>query len=353
MALASPQGGSLQAPNNDTNPSGISHHDEIVVQKQEGLVHHRIFVGPMPEKIIAHGESQGKKKKINIGSVLSLGFDTEAEGSSVGHGDKSEDVSRVLKENALRFFIHRGGNIEDWGEEAEQNILEDMVKHWKESEWGQLWHRRHHRRKKEPQRVDQWFGKSFEIGNLLGLNMMEESGHLTERSQPLPSSREPEPVVAPDAAIASNLSVYPTTATGQTFVTANSEFSENVLPEESRIPESSPQAGAQTGSSSPASSHMGLLQKQRDIEARAPGPSSKNVGASLLSIADTKGKAKVHYSDTSVARSTSQRPVPAEEVLSRTKDTVERNTSLAATVTEDADQNFRWGDALLKGNGIP
>ncbi|KAF9565683.1 hypothetical protein CPC08DRAFT_629344 [Agrocybe pediades] len=314
----------------------------------------RIFIGPMPEKVVSHHELQGKKKKITIGSVLSLGFDADDDATiPVGRGDKTEDVSRVLKENALRFFLHRGGDIADWGEEAERHMLNEMMNHWKESDWGQLWHRRHHRRKRDSRTESQWFGKSFEVGNLLGLNFMEEHGHLSDRSRLLPSNREPEPVVPRDATLISNMSMYPTSTTGlQTFVTANSEFAQVIpsIPNAHTAPaDSATQAYTYTASLSTASSQTGLLQKQRDDAIEGYAATQPSLRLPLVS-SSAKGKAKVQFSETNARQSDPREPVPAEEVLSRTKNTVDANTSMAATVTpvENPEPEFRWGDIVLK-----
>ncbi|KDR82730.1 hypothetical protein GALMADRAFT_844524 [Galerina marginata CBS 339.88] len=296
----------------------------------------RMFVGPMPEKVIARNESQGKKPKLTLGSVLSLGTGAYNVGDDTS--DKSEEVERVLKEHALRFFLHHGGKAEDWGDEEEQNVVDDLKNRWKESEWGKLWDRRHHRRKNDPQTTGNWFGTSFEVGSLLGMNMMNGQEHNQDKAAP--STQKPESSKVPvDDNDASN-SLAPTGP--ETFVTPRSSFnvsrSEQVDLNSGQPTEPSLEnQGTIDIPSSTASSRIGLLR-------------SNSVGDVAQPSDTAKGKARmVHYADSANGASA---PLAPEAVLDRTASTVDQNTSLAATVpdepSKDLDGEFQWGDVVLR-----
>ncbi|KAJ7758493.1 Pleckstrin homology domain-containing protein [Mycena maculata] len=118
--------------------------------------HKRVFIGPMPEKVVSQVDpAKGKKRRIRIGS-------------STDDGD--ENISQVIKEHAFAFFIQQGGNEEDW-EAREQNVREEMLRRWRETEWGTIWG--HRKQDKEPKQANRWIGGSFEVGNILGLNILE------------------------------------------------------------------------------------------------------------------------------------------------------------------------------------
>lgn len=51
---------------------------------------------------------------------------------------------------------------------------EEMLRRWRETEWGAIRSRRRKRDPKEPrQQTRQWIGSSFEVGNILGVNILE------------------------------------------------------------------------------------------------------------------------------------------------------------------------------------
>lgn len=325
-------------------------------------VHRRIFIGPMPEKVIAHAEGQGKKAKLTVGSVLSFSFDNNHE---VGRADKTDEVTRTLKENAFRFFLHHGGNPEEWDEDEEQNLIEQMTKLWKESEWGKLWSHRHHRRKNDPQSANsRWFGKSFEVGNLLGMNVMQEGGHLINKSVKINSETGPSRLSQVDTDVLSTSA--PRTSSGiETFSTPRSSFlgvvsaADDVQLKEAESPllnegtEHDP---------SPTSSRTALLLKTR-VDTTSSGTPQRTIeivsqnAVPSSSEVDPKGKVRmVHYDDDSGSMNPAPVPGPAppEAVLRRTKDTVEPNTSLAATLvpeqSPDSTEDLIWGDVVLRGD---
>ncbi|CAA7261359.1 unnamed protein product [Cyclocybe aegerita] len=333
----------------------------------------------MPERVIAQSEAQRKRAKLTLGSVFSLTLEPDR----THNGDRSEEVTRLLKENAFRFFLHGGGHAEDWGEDEEQDVVDDLVKRWKESEWGQLWSRRHHQLKNQPGQLyaggTQWFGTSFEIGNLMGVNILHGHEHPSTHTM----SRKPK-----------DTSSLAATTGKDTFVTARSSLDPTPVAPQMSVQVSSADSQtynqAQADAPTPASSRTGLLatrdsDRERHIDSANGGPSSidrlkkakseiylrpslvkdepkasaRTDGEVLASHA--KGKAKVHYADlaeeaaiTVPSGPQTPGPRPPEEVLERTNSTVDVNTSLAATavaneMSESPSSDFHWGDVVLRG----
>lgn len=305
-------------------------------------IQRRIFIGPMPESVLARIEGQSRRSKLTIGSMFSLSADADHQHY---RGDKNEEVTRLLKDNAFNFFLHEGGNADDWREGEEQDMVDELVQRWEDSEWGQLWRRRHQRQNEpQPSVTNQWFGTSFEVGMLLGVDILQSQGHLNISS-------------TLSGAVASGDS--PTTV----FETAPST-----------IPQGPETAGSHVHYLIPFSSTPLLPiitpATERDPLHKAQSevllnrPSVQNDGPNFLSEtsagqrlkANVKGKAKVHYSNTleDLGPSTPG-PAPPEEVLERTKATVDPNTSLAATIVPDSPSSptsseFRWGDVVLRGD---
>ncbi|KAF7365311.1 hypothetical protein MVEN_00403100 [Mycena venus] len=115
----------------------------------------------MPEKVVPLPEatpSKGKKKRRHL----------------LGSGDRDDEdahISQIIKEHAFAFFIQQGGNEEDWEETREQSVREEMLRRWRDTEWGAILGRQ--RQSKEP-KAKRWIGGSFEIGDILGVNILQE-----------------------------------------------------------------------------------------------------------------------------------------------------------------------------------
>jgi len=322
------------------------------------MVQRRIFIGPMPEKVIAHTEAtQHKHSQLAIGSVFSL---TQQQPSdNIHNADKIEEVSRLLKGHAFRFFLHEGGKPEDWDEEEEQHITDELAKRWKSSEWGQLWTRRHHHRKKESQSVGghQWFGKSFEVGTLLGVNVLQGKEHVMNLSARCNPARD-EIDESSSHPLEAYLSQIHPSAPPTTQVNGDA-------------PKSIPSVGIET----PTTSRTALLPPRRSLAAESLSPSDNRQVASICALptamstsisnasaisdgqllSNAKGKAKaVQYAEHPGPELFSPSPVTPEEVLTRTKSTVDINTSLAASIAPQSPvrsptPDVRWGDVILRG----
>ncbi|KAH0586318.1 hypothetical protein H2248_007565 [Termitomyces sp. 'cryptogamus'] len=133
----------------DGPPPVPRHHDN----------HRRIFVGPMPEKVISHTEKQQTEQGVS---------------QPTSQGDERRDeISEIIKRNAFSFFIRQGGRPEDWGEDEEHNVVEEMFRRWRDSEWAHIWRRR--REKEAVTQPSHWVGNSFEIGQFLGVNILKDN----------------------------------------------------------------------------------------------------------------------------------------------------------------------------------
>jgi hypothetical protein len=318
------------------------------------MVQRRIFIGPMPEKVIAQTEAtQHKRTQLNIGSVFSL---TQEQPDNTHNVDKIEEVSRLVKEHAFHFFLHEGGKAEDWDEEEEQHITDELARRWKSSEWGQLWTRRHHR-KKETQSVGghHWFGTSFEVGTLMGVNVLHGHEHITNlaaRCNPATNGTDKsstnllgaQPHVtstsapstsqgsgdAPDSALSIDMTTTETPTTSRTTLLPPRHF-DAMLNDESLSPSNDQEVVSEY-----------LLR---------PALSTDISRTSAISdgqpLSNSKGKGKaVRYSDHPGPGLSSPSFVPPEEVLKRTKSTVDAISSSASSI---AAQGYTWGDVILRG----
>jgi len=321
-------------------------------------IQHRIFIGPMPERVIAQTvDNQPKRAKLNIGSVFSLNQDNTGRSS----GDNSEGVTRVLKDNAFRFFLHHGGNAEDWREDEEQDLTDELVRRWKKSDWGQLWERRHQGQKEaQSTSPNQWFGTSFEVGSLLGVDIIKSQRHLSAFTVQSTSSN--------GTAEAGNLNSDEQLGAFHTFPATQIPRIDGDTPNPGCL-----NGGEEGGGGFTSTSKTNLIPSSQYAPDQTgnslnPRPSSDrlsilrqdNVTLELdsdrrLTVED-KRKAKVHYTDEPEdGIDTIPGPAAPEEVLERTKATVDRNTSLAATLVPDnlkspTPSEFLWGDIVLRGD---
>lgn len=308
------------------------------------MVQRRIFIGPMPEKIISQTEgTQHKRSQVTIGSVFSL---TQEQPGNTHNIDKIEEVSRIVKEHPFHFFLHEGGRAEDWNAEEEQHITDELAERWKSSEWGQLWTHRHHR-KKEPQSAGDhhWFGASFEVGTLMGVNILQGKEHVTNLAARCNPARDK---------IDDSSNNLLGTDTSQPFVTSTNE------PSTSRVSGDAPNSTV-TSMETPFTSRTTLLPPRRsdtmslDNESLSPSDNqeirptiSNNISRDFAqSLSNGKGKGKeVRYSDHPDPGLSTSTPVPSEQMLERTKGTVDSSASSAFSIVT---QGLTWGDVILRG----
>ena len=309
------------------------------------MVQRRIFIGPMPEKVIARTEAtQHKRSQVTIGSVFSL---SREQPNNTHNIDKTEEVARIVKEHPFHFFLHQGWRAEDWNVDEEQHITDELARRWKSSEWGQLWARRHHRRKESESAGDpHWFGTSFEVGTLMGVNILQGKEHVTN----LAARCNPAKDKIDDGS--NNLLGADTS---QLFVASTNE------PSTSRVSGDTPDSTV-TSVETPVTSRTTLLPPRRhsdtmSLNDESLSPSndreirptmSTNISRdSAQPLTNGKGKGKeVRYSDHPDPGLSTLSPVPSGRMLKRTKSTVASSASSAFSFVT---QGSTWGDVILRG----
>jgi hypothetical protein len=130
--------------------------------------------------------------------------------SDKGSDGADESSTSFLQNHAYHGFLQQGGRKEDWGQQAETDERQNMWKKWQESEWGGSM-----RHRKKDAGTQRWVGGSFEIGNILGVNVLDSP------PASLPQANQTCPEVETDAR---STIEPPSTVGGQTFVTARTEF---------------------------------------------------------------------------------------------------------------------------------
>ncbi|KAF5382546.1 hypothetical protein D9615_002957 [Tricholomella constricta] len=324
----------------DDTPPDPRHHD----------AHRRVFVGPMPERVISQTEAHIQKKKEKRGIFR-----------SVSANEPWDDIPEIIKQNAFSFFIREGGRPEDWGEDEERTVVEEMFRRWMSSEWGNIW--RHRRQKKaaaQNRQTSHWVGGSFEIGRFLGINILRETESTRERlSMASGSARRISTTDTHDRPPVTGSS------TGhETFITAPS--TSNLIPPISRLKpdpghsemgNSNSIVGSLLGSSSTSLLRPALERiNEESSKARTEvvsRPTFKPPSFAALSDsvvpADRKGKARlVHYADISHEET----PAPPSEVLERTGHESLQDTSAGATAAavpeSPSPPSLDWGDVVMR-----
>jgi hypothetical protein len=303
-------------------------------------IHHRVFIGPMPEKVVSKTEAHASKHRKRR---LFRHSSTEDE----------DDISYVIEQNAFTFFLRQGGRAEDWGENEERSTREEMLQRWRDSEWGAIW--AHRRKEQTRQTTNNWVGGSFEIGRFLGVNILQEADSMKDRTS---SSVQRVSFSGSRSSFATG-----TDAAGsivqETFITAPSHLD----PSTYRSGHAEPRRSGSVDDSTPTSS-TALLRppfpgsgKPNGVKARTeiiPRPIIK--APSLNATSDTKiqlkGKGKlVHYAD--MPEQGESGPAPPSEVLERSGADVEDTSAGASIVpesgTQSPDSSLDWGDVVMRG----
>lgn len=323
-------------PANNGGPSSWPRADSALTREakaqHEAHPTRRIFVGPMPEKVISQIENEVKKKE-NTGVITLNQLEDEAP-------DRREDIMNVVKNHAKRFVEHyhyrsdgrRGGDgdgesktgsrtkrkrsvedaeshvssfeTENWDEDYdEQNLAEELIRKWRESEWGQAWKNRG--KKNHKSTTSHWIGGSFEIGTLLGVNLLNPPA-------PNPS------------------------AVSLRALTANASASKSVQ-------DLGPPSPITPSGQSNVDSKTGLLAVPgRSSHSESPATGSKD-----------KGKQRVHYALPSpeIPETLAPLPLPPLEVLSRTESALDPTSSQAAMLSPAMPSpGLQWGDIVMRGN---
>ena len=351
------------------------HNSEGIVQLNDEHIHRRVFIGPMPEKVVSQTEAKAlKHKKRGLFRIST---------------PQEEDDMNVIKEAAFKFFVHTGGQPKDWGEDQEQSITHELLQQWRNSEWGVVWGRR---RKKESGAgpKSSWVGGSFEIGHFLGVNVLQEFENgtsslstgkaSTSKCQPhTKPEREPFPSTTQNTFETTNSELLHSAPGGQptgpgpssfareTFISAPSDFLPPAsLDIDNGTPyingavsvESSVRDTSSTALLDPSLGrvHFDGLGGARVLSEVVPRPIIRvpSLPVSTDGQAQGYGKGKgrlVHY-DIPVQEASG--PIPPSEVLERTGDAVEGTSAGATTSGSESSKtaSLDWGDVVMRGTGI-
>jgi len=349
---------------------------ELQETHRSGHSTRRIFIGPMPEKVVAHMENQVKRQRA-VGELTLTQLEDLAP-------EKSEVVKKVVKRHAGRFMEHyrqnrreaeargegadegteemaiaspsarhrimrrlrrkrtrsaagsSGGHTDQhednsdsssdsWDEDEEQNVVEDLLQKWKDSEWGKAWKHRHGKRRMEKLAPQHWLGGTFEVGTLFGVNLLEAP----ETRRRTANAVEDDSSILPD--LTSLKSAPPALQPTRGL---------------SSVPSTIPEVRSLNGQSN-VDSETGLLTGAR----AGVNGSGTSEGASQAS----KGKQRVHYAESTKKVVSPPTPVPPEVVLSREAgDGLEPTSSQAAMFPSSAIPSAQatCGEALMRGKWV-
>jgi hypothetical protein len=287
----------------------------------------------LPEKVVSSTEKRAKATSKNLGLVRT------------DSNPDDDSTSQIIKDNAFAFFIRQGGKEEDWGENAERGVREEMRRRWRESEWGAIWGKRLGRGKKQKENK-RWVGGSFEVGVFLGFNILEEERTASLGSRRSMKSSVSSPPITPHS-----------TSAGQTFVTAQSEPAPrgsigNGHSSASQFAESSSTLGllqprnTPNGISPPRAARSEVIRRPL-FRKLSPGPKSERDVTSKK-----QGKQRqVHYADEAapLAAPVTPGPVPPNEVLQRTGDDMDITSAGAAAEASSQVADKKPGDIFMRG----
>ena len=119
--------------------------------------HRRFFIGPMPEKMFSVSGV--------VGDAIRRADDGHENGS----------LSRAMDHHAFQFYMLQGGKLENWNNDTRIHVRADLIRSWRENDWV----RRLHRSSRAADRPTRWSGCTFEIGNLLGVNILDKHPQAT------------------------------------------------------------------------------------------------------------------------------------------------------------------------------
>ncbi|KAK0464663.1 guanine nucleotide exchange factor [Desarmillaria tabescens] len=277
------------------------------IQTSEDVhVHRRVFIGPMPEKLLS--------------------------GEATTDQDEERNLSQLVKNTAYRFFLLGGGNPDEWGESNESSVREEMLSKWRESEWGAIWNRKLAASSTVPDQ--KWVGSSFEVGSFLGVNVLESMEAVASaRSSRKGMSDVHLPLILEDEAEQLPSSALPV---GDSTASANETFLENGTA-----------SGSSDGDNHSTSSATALLGRPNASRNRTSSSKAHTdvIPRPIIKMPSnkSKGKQKVHYAEPT------RNPVAPEEVLERCEQAVEETSAGAmATAAANADSDAEWGDVVMR-----
>ncbi|KAI5829238.1 hypothetical protein K523DRAFT_41834 [Schizophyllum commune Tattone D] len=202
--------------------------------------HLRYFIGPLPDKIVSETETRLERSRFR--TFLRLPGSSEDDGSA-------DAVSELVRDQAFNIYIREGGREENWGEDREDTVVDDLMRRWRDSEWARALSRR-----KGQAQAQRWVGTSFEVGNFLGSNVLAERMYsrstrslVSTPGRPSVSSPPQEPA-SPTTGQQSYFTAHTTNPTrrpsdGESFFStalANDEDTSSTTPSNTKHPDNPP-----------------------------------------------------------------------------------------------------------------
>ncbi|KAL1711106.1 Pleckstrin homology domain-containing protein [Schizophyllum commune] len=150
----------MDGPNGPASSSSASQITTSAPRGNGTHAHLRYFIGPLPDKIVSDTETRLERSRFR--TFLRLPGSSEDDGGA-------NAVSELVRDQAFNIYIREGGREENWGEDREDTVVDDLMRRWRESEWARALSRR-----KGQGQAQRWVGNSFEVGNFLGSNVLTE-----------------------------------------------------------------------------------------------------------------------------------------------------------------------------------
>lgn len=345
MAPERPQAG----PVTPSSATSTNHSASETVPVHDEHAHRRFFLGLMPQKVATTGEPHTRHKKRN--KLL-----------HISESDENDTMARIIGKHAQWFFVKNGGKAEDWGENEERSVREEMLRRWTESGW---------MRKTDVGQTDHWVGKSFEIGDLLGINILQDvdnvalSNHSIHSSTRRGTSSTHLPLAEEDEASTKapliSVSEPPSsTIDAASFVTAPSQppsagFEDSAFAFHADLNGDSDHQGASGSSARSSSPLLRLSPPQRTLSTtsqartevhRRPAIKIPSMAQSdTMAASNVKGKRVVHYADSPMSMSS---PALPADVLGRTGEDVE-DTSAGAMSVPNIPEDIGSDDVVMRG----
>ena len=300
--------------------------------------HRRRFIGPMPESVLT------SEIPVNRQTQKKRRWFSSSRTSTTSQEDEEQCLRNVIKAHAYEFFKGHGGKDEDW-EVQETGVREEMLKRWKQSEWGKL------RNAKESGNKNRWVGTSFDIGNFLGVNVLDKDILTTS-----PMSSPPASPTKSTHAMSSRTGKR--SAASETFVTAPTELSpyspmrRNDLGTQSDLQGPSSYFPLLTPiEERPAATPEEFLQGPSQVMDRLQAPDvtsfthSNDTADKSITPSQRKGKKKqVRYED----NVKEDEPAPPSDVLARSGLEVTETSAGAAEIAR-MDTTVEEGGIVMRG----
>jgi hypothetical protein len=182
----------------------------------------RLFIGPFPERALSDALHQRLVQKPVKKRRSFFTFNQSRQPPS----DNDEPVEELINGYAYAFHLKLGGSRENWNEERENSVKDEMLRRWMDSPWGRLW-----RGRKDGSNASQgrWVLPNdaahagfFQVGDFIGLDTYSELATRGSQTTAIDAGGFPNEA-GPSTSSSAPLD-GPSTMTRDTFVTARSHI---------------------------------------------------------------------------------------------------------------------------------